>query len=61
LQVQRGISDKLIPIEGSRAAAKRALGYYTRQGAADKLEFQEFEGGHEFRGRLVWPFLKRWL
>ncbi len=61
LQIQSGIGDKLIPIEGSRVAAKRALDYYTRQGAADKLEFQEFEGGHEFRGSLVWPFLKRWL
>lgn len=61
LQIQSGIHDKLIPIEPSRLAAKRALEHYTRQGAADKLNFEEFDGGHEFRGSLVWPFLKRWL
>jgi dienelactone hydrolase len=61
LQIQSGIRDNLIPIEPSRIAAKRALDYYTRQGAADKLSFEEFDGGHEFRGSLVWPFLKRWL
>ncbi len=61
LQIQSGIRDNLIPIEGSRIAAQRALDYYRRQGAADKLQFEEFDGGHEFRGSLVWPFLKRWL
>jgi dienelactone hydrolase len=61
LQIQSGIQDKLIPIEQSRAGAKRAKEYYERQGAAEKMLFIEFEGGHEFRGSLVWPFLKKWL
>jgi dienelactone hydrolase len=61
LQIQSGVGDKLIPIEGSRTAAARAKRYYEKAGAAGKVVLEEFEGGHEFRGSLVWPFLKKWL
>ncbi len=61
LQVQSGINDKLIPIEQGRQAAKRTALAYDKLGASDKFVFNEFEGGHEFRGSLVWPFLKKWL
>ncbi len=61
MQVQSGIADKLIPIEQSRAGAKRAREYYKKAGAEEKFLFVEFDGGHEFRGSLAWPFLKKWL
>jgi dienelactone hydrolase len=61
LQIQGGTNDKGLPIQWSRAAAKRTALVYEKLGAADKFTFEEFEGGHEFRGSLVWPFLKKWL
>jgi dienelactone hydrolase len=61
LQVQSGIHDKLIPIEQGRRASKRVAVVYEKVGAGDRFVFEEFEGGHEFRGALVWPFLKKWL
>jgi len=61
LQVQSGINDNSIPIDQSRSAAKRVALAYEKVGAGDKFAFEEFEGGHEFRGALVWPFLKKWL
>ncbi len=61
LQVQGGNNDKGLPIEKSRAAAKRTALVYEKTGAKDKFVFEEFEGGHEFRGSLVWPFLRKHL
>lgn len=61
LQVQSGIGDRLIPIEQGRQAAKRTALAYDKLGASDKFVFNEFDGGHEFRGSLVWPFLRKWL
>ena len=58
LQVQSGINDKLIPIEQGRQTAERAALYYGKLGASDKFVFNEFEGGHEFCGSLIWLFLK---
>jgi dienelactone hydrolase len=61
LQVQGGTNDKGLPIDKSRAAAKRTALVYEKLTAKDKFVFEEFEGGHEFRGALVWPFLKKHL
>jgi fermentation-respiration switch protein FrsA (DUF1100 family) len=61
LQIQGGTNDKGLPIDRSRAAAKRTALVYEKLGAKDKFTFEEFDGGHEFRGSLVWPFLKKWL
>ncbi len=61
MQIQSGVKDPLIPIAQSRAGAERARGYYEKQGAAERLAYEEFDGGHEFRGSLVWPFLRKWL
>lgn len=61
LQVQSGIGDKLIPIDQSRRAASRVALVYDKLKAKDRFVFEEFDGGHEFRGSLVWPFLRKWL
>jgi dienelactone hydrolase len=53
LQVQMGLSDKLIPIEEPREVLAK--------GKPATLEYREFEGGHEFRGVLAWEFLRRSL
>ncbi|MBM3761307.1 MAG: hypothetical protein FJW36_13795 [Acidobacteria bacterium] len=61
LQVQSGIHDKLIPIDQSRQASRRVSLVYEKLNEKDKFVFEEFDGGHEFRGSLVWPFLRKWL
>lgn len=61
LQVQSGTGDKLIPIDQGRRAARRTALVYEKVDAADRFVFSEFDGGHEFRGDLVWPFLKKFL
>ncbi|WP_051669565.1 alpha/beta hydrolase family protein [Bryobacter aggregatus] len=61
LQIQTGIDDKSSPIDQARIAAAKARSFYEKAGALPKFSFEEFAGGHEFRGSLVWPFLKKWL
>jgi dienelactone hydrolase len=61
LQVQSGVSDKLLPIDSARSAAARAARYYARLGVPERFEFQAFDGGHEFRGDLAWAFLNKHL
>lgn len=58
LQVQAGVNDKGFPIDDVRQAAGRARAFY---GDAKTFEYKEFEGGHEWRGELAWPFLKQHL
>ncbi len=60
LQVQDGIGDNLFPIDGVRRAAAQSRLYYP--GAlAGEFDFQAFDGAHEFRGDVAWPFLKKHL
>ena len=60
LQVQCGNGDSIFPIAGARRAAARARTCYP--GAlATAFDFQEFAGGHEFRGDVAWAFLRREL
>ena len=55
--MQSGTNDKIIPIEHGRQAAERAALYYGKLGASDKFVFNEFEGGQELCGSLIWLFL----
>jgi dienelactone hydrolase len=59
LQVQSGVNDKGFPIDDVRAAAVRTKAFYGTSAAA--FEFAEFEGGHEWRGAVAWPFLRKHL
>lgn len=61
LQVQVGSADDLFPVEGARRTAPLARAYYEQLGLADRFEYVEFEGGHEFRGDVAWAFLRRHL
>lgn len=59
LQVQSGVKDKLLPIDSARAAAGRVKPLYAA--SPDKFEFHAFDGGHEWRGDIAWPFLRSHL
>jgi len=59
MHVQAGIKDNLVPIEGARRAI--AASRDSCRGSPESLEFVDFDGGHEFRGADVWPFLRRHL
>jgi dienelactone hydrolase len=54
LEVQDGINDKGFPIDDVRKAVEKSRAY------AD-IDFQAFEGTHEFRGDVAWPFLRKHL
>lgn len=58
LQLQNGVKDKGFPIEDVRRAAAEAKTHYASDG---KFEFQEFDGGHEWRGDIAWAFLRKHL
>lgn len=58
LQLQNGVKDAGLPIEMVRRAAAEAKAHYAPNGA---FEFQEFDGGHEWRGDIAWAFLRKHL
>ena len=60
LQVQDGINDKGFPIDDVRRAVEKSRVYYPDSHAAD-FDFEAFEGVHEFRGDVAWPFLRKHL
>jgi hypothetical protein len=61
LQAQAGVKDTLLTIDQSRAQADLAAQAYREAGAGDHFVFEAFDGDHEFRGDLAWPFLERYL
>lgn len=61
LQIQHGLGDTIIPAVISRDMAAGVRGHYEALGLLDRFEHVEFDGWHEFRGNVVWPFLRKWL
>jgi dienelactone hydrolase len=61
LQVQAGISDKLMSIDSIRKEAARAAEYYRKLGSAGRFSFETFKGGHEFRSDIAWAFLRKYF
>ena len=61
LQVQAGLTDASAPIESVRRAIAEAKTYYQRAGKLEMLDYQEFQGGHEWRGDIAWQFLSKYL
>lgn len=55
LQIQTGIKDTFAPIESVRRTLAEARVYHPT------LDYQEFDGGHEWRGDIAWTFLKQHL
>jgi dienelactone hydrolase len=60
LQIQNGINDKGFPIDDVRGAVAKSRVWYRGPAAAD-FDFEAFEGVHEFRGDVAWPFLRKHL
>ncbi|MBM4436117.1 MAG: acetylxylan esterase [Actinobacteria bacterium] len=61
LLIQAGRADRGFPIEASRAAHAHLARIYAAAGAADRLERDEFNGGHEVNPAPVVAFMQRWL
>jgi len=61
VQVQVGIEDKLAPIDNVRETEKLARDAYGKAGKPELFEYDEFSGGHEWRGDLAWAFLRKYL
>jgi len=61
LFLEFGRQDPLFPIAASRASYRRLKKIYENAGTADRLEVEEFDGVHEFRGNRIFSFFKKWL
>lgn len=60
LQVQVGLKDEFAPIESVRRSIAEAKAHYTSE-KPGVLDYQEFDGGHEWRGDIAWKFLSKHL
>lgn len=58
LLIEDGLQDPLYTPEVVRQEFQRLKHYYTLSGAPDKVELDQFEGGHIFHGVRAFPFLK---
>jgi len=59
-----GTSDRIFPTDGVQATFARARPAYERLGAADRLQLQLWEGGHQFSPAMreqASAWLDRWL
>ncbi len=55
LQIQTGVKDAAAPIESVRRTLAEARVHHPT------LDYQEFDGGHEWRGDIAWTFLRQHL
>jgi dienelactone hydrolase len=56
-----GVRDPIFPIEGARATYATVREIYGSAGAADRLDAEEFDGLHSFRGRRIFDFFAKHL
>jgi cephalosporin-C deacetylase-like acetyl esterase len=56
-----GLQDPIFPIEASRDTYAKVREVYRIAGAPDRIDAEEFDGLHEFRGRKIFDFFARWL
>jgi fermentation-respiration switch protein FrsA (DUF1100 family) len=61
LLIEAGRMDRGFLIEASRQAHARLAAIYEAAGVPDRLERDEFDGGHEFRAATSLGFMDRWL
>ena len=61
LLIEAGRVDRGFPIAASRAAHARVAAIYAAAGVPERLERDEFDGGHEFRAEASLDFMDRWL
>jgi dipeptidyl aminopeptidase/acylaminoacyl peptidase len=61
LLIEAGTADPIFPLHGVLHAYDRLREAYGAQGAADRLEQDLFEGGHQISGARAYSFLWHWL
>ena len=61
LLVETGTGDDIFPLAAAEATVAQLCRVYERLGAADRLEHDVFDGGHQWHGDLAYPFLARSL
>jgi dienelactone hydrolase len=61
LQIQAGIKDPQAPIDTVRQTEILARRAYEKVGKSDVFDYEEFDGGHEWRGDVAWKFLAKYL
>lgn len=61
LLIEMGARDEGFPIEHSRKAYRDVERAYRAIGAQERLACDEFDGGHQFSGRLAFDWTDRWL
>ena len=49
------------PIDTVRETMVEAKRHYEKAGKPELLDYQEFDGGHEWRGDIAWKFLAKYL
>jgi dienelactone hydrolase len=59
--IESGTKDPIFPIQATRAAIKRVRAIYSVYGAADRVESDIFTGDHQWSGRKLEGFLRKWL
>ena len=61
LLIQNGKNDTVIPVESARKAVPTARRFYERIGVAERFEYDEHNGSHEFENRRIFAFLAKHL
>ncbi|RKX77901.1 MAG: hypothetical protein DRP87_07835 [Spirochaetes bacterium] len=61
LFVEFGTKDPIFPVEASRETYKKVKKMYQIVGEEDRIDFEEFDGVHEFKGNRIFEFFDRWL
>jgi dienelactone hydrolase len=59
VQLQAGKEDKLLPLEGAREVVEKTRPAWSAN--PSNFDYQEFDGSHEWRGAIAWPFLRTHL
>jgi hypothetical protein len=61
LLIESGTDDGIFPAATTKEQHARLAGVYAALGRGERLELDQFEGGHRWHGELAYPFLRRWL
>jgi predicted esterase len=61
LLIEHGMEDPIFPIEGVRQVYHHLARIYSLLGCVERLELDEFDGGHRFGGRKAFSWLDRWV
>lgn len=61
LLIESGMHDDGFPIEQARMANAKVKAAYDCLGYGDRIAIDEFDGGHEFSGRLIFEWFDKWL